>query len=136
MSILYRGSSIDAFYQMSVHLGKRFQRRRFFRNQPISIYGRFSINFAHFVPICLQTWPPQVILISDWLISKKSSVNRRQTPSYDKSSHCLCQGELKRKIVFHFQTLNDIIDCNNVAVILKRLSGLSLLANMATTETW
>ena len=32
---LYRGSSIDATYQFSVHLGKRFQRRRFFRNQPI-----------------------------------------------------------------------------------------------------
>ena len=35
MSILYRGPSIDAFYQFSVHLGKRFQRRRIFRNQPI-----------------------------------------------------------------------------------------------------
>ena len=34
MSNLYRGPSIDAFYQISVHLGKRFQRRRFFRNQP------------------------------------------------------------------------------------------------------
>ena len=35
ISNLYRESSIDATYQMSVHLGKRFQRRRFFRNQPI-----------------------------------------------------------------------------------------------------
>ena len=35
MSNLYRGPSIHAFYQISVHLGKRFQRRRFFRNQPI-----------------------------------------------------------------------------------------------------
>jgi hypothetical protein len=32
---IYRGTSIDASYQISVHLGKRFQRRRFFRNQPI-----------------------------------------------------------------------------------------------------
>jgi hypothetical protein len=32
---IYRGPSIDASYQISVHLGKRFQRRRFFRNQPI-----------------------------------------------------------------------------------------------------
>ena len=32
---LYRGSFIDAFYQMSIHLGKWFQRRIFFRNQPI-----------------------------------------------------------------------------------------------------
>ena len=35
MSNLYRGPSIDATYQISVHLGKLFQRRRFFRNQPI-----------------------------------------------------------------------------------------------------
>jgi hypothetical protein len=35
MIILYRGSSIDAFYQISVNLGKRFHQRRFFRNQPI-----------------------------------------------------------------------------------------------------
>ena len=35
MSILYRGPPIDASYQVSVHLAKRFQRGRFFRNQPI-----------------------------------------------------------------------------------------------------
>jgi hypothetical protein len=28
---------------------------------------------AHFVPIRLQTWPPQTIIVSDWLISKKNS---------------------------------------------------------------
>jgi hypothetical protein len=32
---LYKGPSIDASYQVSVYLGKLFQRRRFFRNQPI-----------------------------------------------------------------------------------------------------
>ena len=35
MSNLYRGSAIDASYQVSAHLAKRFQRRQFFRNQPI-----------------------------------------------------------------------------------------------------
>ena len=35
MSNLYRGPPIDASYQVSVHLAKRFQRRRFFRNHPI-----------------------------------------------------------------------------------------------------
>jgi hypothetical protein len=35
MSNLYGELSIDASYQVSVHLDKRFQRRRFFRNQPI-----------------------------------------------------------------------------------------------------
>jgi hypothetical protein len=32
---LYRRPSIDASYQVSVHLAKWLQRRRFFRNQPI-----------------------------------------------------------------------------------------------------
>jgi hypothetical protein len=32
---LYRGPSIDAFYQVLVHLAKQFQRRRFFRHRPI-----------------------------------------------------------------------------------------------------
>ena len=35
MSILYREPSIDDIYQVSVHLAKRFQRKRFFRNQSI-----------------------------------------------------------------------------------------------------
>jgi hypothetical protein len=35
MNNLYRGPSIDAFYQISVHLGKLFQRRKYFRNQPL-----------------------------------------------------------------------------------------------------
>jgi hypothetical protein len=35
MSNLYRGPSIDASYQVSVHLAKWFKRRRFFRNRPI-----------------------------------------------------------------------------------------------------
>jgi len=33
-----------------------------------SIYGRSSVNNAHFVPIRKQTWPPQVIIVSDWPI--------------------------------------------------------------------
>jgi hypothetical protein len=35
MSNLYRGPSKDASYQVSIHLAKWFQRRRFFRNEPI-----------------------------------------------------------------------------------------------------
>jgi hypothetical protein len=35
MSNLYRGPSKDASYEVSIHLAKLFQRRRFFRNQPI-----------------------------------------------------------------------------------------------------
>jgi hypothetical protein len=35
MSKVYRGSSKDASYQILIHLARRFQRRIFFRNQPI-----------------------------------------------------------------------------------------------------
>jgi hypothetical protein len=35
-----------------------------------SICGRSSIKIAHSVPIHSQTWSPQVILVSDWSISK------------------------------------------------------------------
>jgi hypothetical protein len=44
------------------------------QNLVASILGRSSIKIAHLVPICLQTWPPQAILVFDWSISKKSSV--------------------------------------------------------------
>jgi hypothetical protein len=65
MSNLYRGPSIDASYQVSVHLAIRFQRRRFLeiesstltqlgqidRNLVGSIYGRSSMGIAHSVLI-------------------------------------------------------------------------------------
>jgi hypothetical protein len=43
------------------------------RNLVGSIYIMSSIKIAHFVPIRQQTWLPQAILVSDWLISKKYS---------------------------------------------------------------
>ena len=50
MTTLYRGPSIDASYQISVHLGKWFQRRRFFRNQPI------KNNNGLWQPCLLMDW--------------------------------------------------------------------------------
>jgi hypothetical protein len=41
MSILYRGHAIDASYQVSVHLAKRFQRRRFLK------IGQSEIRIAY-----------------------------------------------------------------------------------------
>jgi hypothetical protein len=55
MRYLYRGPSIDDSYQVSVHLAKRLQKRRIFKisqSETRVAYG---------------------ILVSDWLISKKSS---------------------------------------------------------------
>jgi hypothetical protein len=33
-----------------------------------SLYGKSFVAIAHFVPIPLQTWWPQAILVSDWPI--------------------------------------------------------------------
>jgi hypothetical protein len=49
-----------------------------------SIYGRSSIKIAHFVSIYLQTWPPQAILVSDWLISKKIFSSETDGPNESK----------------------------------------------------
>ena len=38
-----------------------------------SIYIRSSIKFLYFVPFRQQIWPPRAILVSDWLMLKKSS---------------------------------------------------------------
>jgi hypothetical protein len=49
-----------------------------------NIYRRSSINIAHFVPIRLQTWPPQAIVVSDWLISKKIFSSETAWPNESK----------------------------------------------------
>jgi hypothetical protein len=59
MSSLYRGHAIAASYKVSVHLAKWFQRRRFV------LIGQSETRIAYG-----RTWPPQAILVSDWLISK------------------------------------------------------------------
>jgi hypothetical protein len=51
MHNLYRGPSIDASYQVLVYLAKRLP-------------NELKLG---------RKWPPQEILVSDWLISKKSS---------------------------------------------------------------
>ena len=38
-----------------------------------SIYVISSIKLLHLVPFGQQTWPPRLILFSDWLMLKKSS---------------------------------------------------------------
>ena len=41
MSTLYRGPSIDASYQVSVHVAKWFQRRRIKKNQESPVVAMF-----------------------------------------------------------------------------------------------
>jgi hypothetical protein len=47
MSNLYRGPSKDASYQVSICLAKWFQRRRFFRNQPIRKKNGLKLGGKH-----------------------------------------------------------------------------------------
>jgi hypothetical protein len=74
MSILYRGPSKDASYQVSIHLG--FAKMN--RNLVGSILGRSSVKIAHLVPIRLQIWLQQTILVSDWSISKNQAVSEKK----------------------------------------------------------
>jgi hypothetical protein len=87
---------VYACYQVLVHMAKQFQRRRFFKNQPIrnkncmwwpclltnrdemsNLYRGHSINAPY--------------QVSDQLVLQfqRRKVNRRRTPSDGKSSYCL-----------------------------------------------
>ena len=108
MRTLYRGPTIDASYQVSVHLAKRFQRRRCFKNRPIrnknclwwpcllmdpdemsNLFWGSSIDASYQVLFHLAEGFQRRRLTCEKL------TDRRWTPSDDKSSHCLWQGELK-----------------------------------------
>jgi hypothetical protein len=69
MSNLYRGPSIDASYQVSYHLAKRFQRKSCFKNRPIRN------------KICLR-W---TYLLTD----QKGMSNSHRGPSIEASYHVL-----------------------------------------------
>ena len=108
MSNLYRGPSIDASYQVSVHLSKRFQRRRFKKlanqKQELPVVAMF-VNGSGRNEHSLKRIFHRCFLLSfssfGWGVSEEKikmwKVNGRQMPSDGKSSHCLWQGELKMK---------------------------------------
>ena len=110
MSILYRGPSIDASYQVSVHQVKRFQRRRLKKNRPIRnknclwrpgllinrnemciLYRGTSIDASYQVSDQLALWFQRRRLKCEKL------TDDRQTDAISdgKTSCCLWQGELK-----------------------------------------
>ena len=105
MSSLYRGPAVDASYQVSVHLAKRFQRRRFFLNGPIRnkiCIWRLCLLMVLDKMSNLQRGPSidtsyQVSLhLAEGFQSRRLKCEkRRRMPSDGKSSHCLWQGELK-----------------------------------------
>jgi hypothetical protein len=65
---------IDASYQASLHLAEGFQRRRLKCEKLTDDTHLWQVlyNDCSFRPDRYQTWPPQAILVSDRLISKKN----------------------------------------------------------------
>jgi hypothetical protein len=65
MSNPYREPSKDTSYKISIHLAKRFQRKK-------------STNQKQELPVA---WPPQAILVSDRLFSKKKFSSETAFPN-------------------------------------------------------
>jgi hypothetical protein len=109
---LYRGPSKDAPYQILIHLAKRFQRRRFFRNQPIRnknglwrqclLTNRDEMSKLYRGPAIDASYQVSLHLAERFqrrrLKCEKLKDDGQRMPSDGKSSHCLWQGKLKSKI--------------------------------------
>ena len=115
MSNRYRGPSIDASYQVLVHLEKQFQKRRFFRNQPINnknclwrlglIMGRDEMNLWIIWPsVFFRNWPirnKNCLWRPCLLTDQDKMCNRYREPSIDASyqvSIHLAKGFQRRRL--------------------------------------
>ena len=83
------------------------------RNLVGSIYGRSSIKIAHFVPIHYQTWPPQAILVSDRLISKKIFSSETALPNESKLGRKHPWKVLYKDCWFSFDPLTNMATTGN-----------------------
>ena len=113
MSNLYRGPSIVASYQVSVHLAKRFQRRRFFQNRPIRnknclwrpclLMDQDEMSNLYRGPSIDASYQVSVHIVEGFqrrrLKCEKLADDRRRTPSDGKSSPSLWQDELKKLLI-------------------------------------
>jgi hypothetical protein len=68
-----------------------------------SIYVRSSIKLLHLVPFDQQTWPPRLILFSDWLMLKKSSPLKPYGVKLDRKHLCKVQTWHRWSLVCPFQ---------------------------------
>jgi hypothetical protein len=103
ISNLYRGPSIDASYQVTVHLAKRFQRRRFLKNRPIRnknclwwpclLMDRDKMSNLYRGPSIDASYQVSVHMAEGFqrrrLKCEKLTDDRRRTPSDGKSTRCL-----------------------------------------------
>ena len=107
MCNLNRGPSIDAFYHISVYLGKRFQRRRLFRNHlirnknclwwPSLLIDRDNMNNLYRGPSIDASYQVSIHLAQGFqrgiLKCEKLTDDRRQVMAKD---YCLWQDELTK----------------------------------------
>jgi hypothetical protein len=122
ISNLYRGPSIDASYQVSVHLAKTVSEEKIFKNRPIRnknclwrpclLMDRDKMSNLYRGPSIYASYQVSVHMVEVFqrrrLKCEKLTDDRRRTPSDGKSSHCLWQGELKMLFletsIFYFKT--------------------------------
>ena len=132
MSNLHRGHSIDASYQVSVQLAKRFQRRRFLkigqsetRNclwRPCLLMDRDEMSKLYRGPSIDASYQVSVHLAKGFqrrLKCEKLTHDRRRTPSDGKSSRCLCQGELKKHLTCKTKCTKDLIHSGKITKLIR-----------------
>ena len=102
-------------------------------NLAVSIYVRSSINFLHFVPFHQQICPPRAILVSEWLLFKKSSPLKqlgRMEPNLAGSIYVRSSIKLLHLVPFGQQTWPPRLILFSDWLMLKKSSPLKQLGQM------
>jgi hypothetical protein len=111
MSNLYRGPSIDAYYQVSYHLAKWFQRKRCFRNRTIRNKN------------CL--WRPCLLTDQNGMSNLYRGPSIDASVYFKKCSPMKPHGQMIRNLVGSIYGKSSYKDCSFCP---------NLLRNMATTD--
>jgi hypothetical protein len=102
-------------------------------NLAVSIYVRSSIKFLHFIPFHQQIWPPRAILVSDWLVFKKSSplkLHGKMEPNLAGSIYVRSSIKLLHLVPFSQQTWPPRLILFSDWLMLKKSSPLKQLGQM------
>jgi hypothetical protein len=101
------------------------------RNIVGSIYGRSSLKIAYFFPIRYQTWPPQTILVSDWLIFFKIFFSVTAWPNESKFGRNHPWKVLYNDCSFSFNPLTNMAATGNY-----RFLSVDLKKIVSSETTW